>query len=370
MSTLTTTLACPHLPVGSLPAGLQSILFDFDQILSASATRGARPFGGDLYNILPENPAFQEVLSHTPHPMFVVDHGCRIIAANPAALVAYGYTKEQFVGMSVRDITHSSEWARLRTCFEHASPDVRATGRWKHLRKDGHDLIADITSYSLLFDNRRVRVVLSVDVTEQVQAEERTRQYVAKLEAALSSSVIALSRMVELRDPYTAEHQERVSRLAVELAREMKMDEDTQEGIAVMGLLHDIGKIGIPVDILSKPRSLSSAEYEVVKSHAQFGYNILVKLDFGWPVADCVLQHHERLDGSGYPNGLRASDIRIESRIVALADVIESISSHRPYRPGLGERKALEEVRADIKLYDPNVLEAAARLFGRGHTIQ
>ena len=206
-------------------------------------------------------------------------------------------------------------------------------------------------------------------MTEQVRAEERTREYVAKLEAALSASVAAFTSMIELRDPYTAGHQQRVSRLAVAIAREMRIDEAGQEGIAIMGLVHDIGKIGIPVDILSKPRGLTPAEYEVVKSHAQFGYDILAKLDFGWPVAEIGLQHHERLDGSGYPNALKARDIRMEARIVAVADAVESISSHRPYRPGVGAQTALQEVKSTPHLYDAQVVSAAERVFAAGYTI-
>lgn len=312
-----------------------------------------------------------EVLNETPHPMFIVDDACRIVASNRAAWETYGYDKAMLLGMSVIAITANSERDRLKACFTDMSPAVRPTGRWDHTRRDGSRLTVDITSYGLLFDGKPVKVVLAVDVTEQVRAEERTRQYVAKLEAALSASVSALSSMVELRDPYTAGHQERVSRLAAALAKEMNLNQDAQEGLAIMGLVHDIGKIGIPVDILSAPRSLTGAEYEVVKSHVQFGYDILRKLDFPWPVAECVLQHHERMNGGGYPNGLHASDIRIESRILAVADVIEAISSHRPYRAGVGEHQALDEVRADSpSLYDADVVGAAIRLFGRGHTIQ
>lgn len=323
-----------------------------------------------MYNIHPDNLAFQEVLNQTPHPMLVVDADSRVVAVNPAAVVAYGYDREAFVGMTVSDITDTSEHQRLKACVGSGDASVRSSGRWKHVRRDGSPLVVDVTSYGLRFDGRPVRVVLAVDVTEQVTAEERTHQYIARLEAALGASVNALSFMTELRDPYTAGHQERVSRLAVALAAELQMDEEAREGIRIMGLVHDIGKIGNPVDILSTPRALSMAEYQMVKSHAQFGYDILARLDFGWPVAECVLQHHERLDGSGYPNGLKASDIRLESRIVAVADVIESMTSHRPYRSGVGAQKALDEVRFKPALYDPRVAEAAARVLRRGYTLQ
>ena len=151
----------------------------------------------------------------------------------------------------------------------------------------------------------------------------------------------------------------------------MGFDKKFQEGLSIAGLLHDIGKIGIPSEILGKPTSLSAGEYALVKEHAEFGYEVLKNIDFPWPVADIVLQHHERIDGSGYPLGLKGPQIIIEARIVAIADVVESMASHRPYRPGLGIDVALAEIEQNAgKLYDLDAVAACLRLFrDKGYAI-
>lgn len=325
-----------------------------------------------MYDVHSDNLAFQELFRRTPHAMFVVDVASgQFLAANPAAIAQYGYTADEFLAMTVMDIRSEAEQARLKEWLsKRPATPVLASGRWRHVRKDGSELVVDVTTYSLRFDSRRAKVILAIDVTRQVSEEERTRQYVKKLEAALGASVKALSSMIELRDPYTAGHQQRVSRLAIALAKEMQLDENAQAGLGVMGMVHDIGKIGIPGEILSMPRSLTSAEYALVKSHVQYGYEILAKLDFKWPVAECVLQHHERLDGSGYPNALKADEIRFEARILAVADVMESISAHRPYHPARGDAKALDDIiMGSGVLYDANVVGAAVRLFRSGFAI-
>ncbi|MDP1717307.1 MAG: HD-GYP domain-containing protein, partial [Burkholderiales bacterium] len=152
--------------------------------------------------------------------------------------------------------------------------------------------------------------------------------------------------------------------IAAALGAELGLKEDTQQGLRITGLLHDIGKITIPAEILSKPGRLSAIEYEMVKNHAQQGYEILQPVDFPWPVAETIRQHHERMDGSGYPRGLKGDEISLEGRIMAVADVVEAMATHRPYRPALGLDAALEEItRGAGTLYDPAVAQACARLF-------
>jgi putative two-component system response regulator len=167
-----------------------------------------------------------------------------------------------------------------------------------------------------------------------------------------------------MRDPYTAGHQERVTRLARAIAQEMDLAEEKVEAIEIAGIIHDIGKLYVPAEILSKPTKLTDLEYAMIKMHAQAGFTILSKIDFPWPIAQIVHQHHEAVNGSGYPQGLTGKDILIEAKIISVADVVEAMSSHRPYRPALGIQAALDEIAQKRGiLYDREVVDACLRLF-------
>jgi putative nucleotidyltransferase with HDIG domain len=186
---------------------------------------------------------------------------------------------------------------------------------------------------------------------------------------AIMGSVEALCRVVRIRDLYTANHQHRVADLAQAIAREMGLGEDQQQGIHVAALLHDIGKIGVPTDILSKPGQLSESEFDIVKTHSRLSAEVLASIDFPWPVVQAVSQHHERLDGTGYPLGSRGTEIVLEARIIAVADVVEAMSSHRPYRPALRLDQALDEItRYCGTRYDAAAVSACLKLCRReGH---
>lgn len=201
-------------------------------------------------------------------------------------------------------------------------------------------------------------------VIESELAEEKDRQTTTKIRKVLADTVNAVTTVGEKRDPYTAGHQRRVTELARAIAGHMGLPMAQIEGINVAGQLHDIGKIAIPSDILNKPGPLSDGEFIVIKSHPQISYDILKTIDFPWPVAQIAYQHHERLDGSGYPRGLKGDEILLEARILSVADVVEAMASHRPYRPALGIVKALEEITGNRgRLYDPIVVEACLALF-------
>ncbi len=194
--------------------------------------------------------------------------------------------------------------------------------------------------------------------------EQELQRSLKRLERTMESTIEAITTTIETRDPYTTGHQMRVTDLACTIAKLMEIPPTTIEGIRVAGLLHDIGKIAIPTEILSKPGKLNEVEYEMIKTHAKVGYNILKKIEFPWPVAKTVLQHHERWNGSGYPHGLRGEDILVEARILAVADVMEAMSSHRPYRPSIGGDKALDEIVSNSGiLYDPAVAKACIKAF-------
>ena len=170
------------------------------------------------------------------------------------------------------------------------------------------------------------------------------QQSTERLQKILAGTIRALATTVETRDPYTAGHQQRVSKLACAIAENIELSKEQVEGVRLAGIVHDIGKISIPAEILSAPRRLTDVEFALIKSHARIGHEILRDIDFSAPVAEIVLQHHERMDGSGYPRGLKGDEILLEARIMAVADVVEAMASHRPYRPALGIDKALEEI--------------------------
>jgi len=207
-------------------------------------------------------------------------------------------------------------------------------------------------------------VALHIDITERKRVEEELRQSYVKLQRALEGTVHTLVSAIEMRDPYTGHHQRRVTRLACAIARDMGLPEEQIEGLRMAGLIHDLGKITIPAEILSKPDPLDDLQFGLIKMHPQVGYDVLKEVDFPWPVAQIVLQHHERLDGSGYPQGLSDDEIMLEARILAVADVVEAMASHRPYRPPRGLDKALEEISQNRGiLYDPEVVDVCLKLF-------
>lgn len=196
------------------------------------------------------------------------------------------------------------------------------------------------------------------------EQEERIKQYAAQLEGSFMRAVGLATTMSEMRDPYTVGHERRVAEIAVAIGKDMGLDAFRIETLNVGGHLHDLGKISIPAEILGKPGKLNAIEYELIKSHAKAGFEILKDVGFPWPVDQIALQHHERFDGSGYPNGLKGEDVLLEVRIMAVADVVEAMSSHRPYRPGLGIEKALAEIeRGRGTAYDPVVVDYCLKLF-------
>jgi HD-GYP domain-containing protein (c-di-GMP phosphodiesterase class II) len=218
---------------------------------------------------------------------------------------------------------------------------------------------------AVAIENARLYQEARRELAKRMGAEEELRQSYVKLRRALEGTIHALISAVEMRDPYTAGHQQRVTQLACAIANEMGLPEEQIEGIHMAGLVHDIGKINVPAEILSKPGRLNDLEFGLIKTHSQVGHNILNgTIEFPWPIAQIVLQHHERMDGSGYPVGLSGEEIILEARILAVADVVEAMASHRPYRPARGIDQALEEISQNRGiLYDPEVVDACLKLF-------
>lgn len=205
------------------------------------------------------------------------------------------------------------------------------------------------------------------DISRLKATEEELRKSWEQQRQAMEGTVQAMAFTIETRDPYTAGHQRRVTKLACAIAEKMGVTENQYEGLRMAGGLHDIGKIYVPAEILSKPGKISEVEFNIIKSHPQVGYDILKQIDFPWPIAEIVLQHHERMDGSGYPTGLKGKDMHLEARVLAVSDVIEAMSTHRPYRAALPIEKALEEITQNKgRLYDPKVVDACLLVFEEG----
>lgn len=196
-----------------------------------------------------------------------------------------------------------------------------------------------------------------MDITELKTSQQ-------KLEKIMNATIETISKIVDTRDPYTAGHQHRVCQLSSCIARELKFPKEKIEAVRIAALIHDIGKIGIPSEILAKPSKLTDIELNLIREHSRIGYDILKTIDFPYPIATIILQHHERNDGSGYPNHLKGDKILLVSKIIGIADVVESMCSHRPYREALGIKKALHEIsrNKDI-LYEPIVADVCIELF-------
>lgn len=196
----------------------------------------------------------------------------------------------------------------------------------------------------------------------QQNLEQKVEDRTAKLKKALDGVIQAMGRSIEFRDPYTAGHQRRVANLAVAIAKEMDIPKDQIESIHLAGKIHDLGKISVPAEILSKPGKLNDNEFSIIRTHPQVGYDIISGIEFSSPIAQIILQHHEKIDGSGYPQGLSGDNILLEARILTVADIVEAMASHRPYRPGLGIEKALGEILENKGvLYDSNVANALSQ---------
>lgn len=205
--------------------------------------------------------------------------------------------------------------------------------------------------------NKQLIRKLEKKVLDLEKSEKRLRK-------TMEDIIYTIGKIAEVRDPYTAGHQKNVSQIAIFIAHEMKLPQNKIEGIRIASLVHDIGKISLPAEILNKPTKLSEIEYSLIKDHAQVGYDILKSIEFPWPVAEIVLQHHEKIDGSGYPNKLKGDKILLEAKIIGVADVVEAMSSHRPYRPAFGIDAALKEISQNKGiLYDPEVVNVCLKLF-------
>lgn len=287
------------------------------------------------------------------------------VAVNPTFAREHGYEREELVGQPVMTVFPADMTEQVKNMIAALNTESHIIFESEHLRKDGRrfPILLDVTSIKSAEGAPLSRIVYTLDITERKRDQQKIVEYVKQLEESMQGTLQAVSNMVEQRDPYTAGHERRVGIIAADIAREMSWPEEKCNELQLIGLVHDIGKIGVPAEILTKPGRLTSVEYDLVKEHVVKGYEILKDVKFPLPIAEIIYQHHERMDGSGYPRGLQGKDILPEARILAVADVLESMASYRPYRPALGTAAALKEItdHRDI-LYDASVVDALLRL--------
>jgi PAS domain S-box-containing protein/putative nucleotidyltransferase with HDIG domain len=292
-----------------------------------------------------------------------------ILTWNSGAEQMYGYPARDMIGHDLWQLFPIEE-------REHARELFARTNSGKHVepyetvgvRKDGRRISVWVAMSPFRGSDGRVLGTSSIgrDITRLKEAEAALTRSNAALTKMVEDILEAVGKIVEFRDPYTQGHEKGVAALGQALARKMGLSESDSEAIEVAGLMHDIGKLAIPSEILSRPGTLSDVEFTLIKQHAQAGYDILRNIAFPWPVAEIILEHHERADGSGYPRGLLARETLLAARILAVADVVEAMAFQRPYRPALGAEAAVAEIRNHPELYDPDVSAACVDLFEAG----
>ena len=300
--------------------------------------------------------------------IIISDHNGCISFWNKAAEKLFGFAYEDVIDKKIHELIipdnfragHIKGFKSFKNTGQGSL--IGKTVELSAMRRDGIEFPAEFSLSSVKIRERWNAIAIIRDISVRKQSEMKIKRGAKKLEQALNGIINALVLTVEQRDPYTAGHQQRVSRLACAIAKEMGIAEDQVEGLRVVGVIHDIGKMHIPSEYLSKPGKLTESEYTIIKAHSQAGYEILKGIEFPWAIADIIYQHHEKMDGSGYPLGLSNGDILMEARILCVADVVEAMSSHRPYRPALGMDKALEEIsRGKGPIYDADVVDACIR---------
>ncbi len=305
----------------------------------------------------------KQIIDTSPNLMYVYDKDKKYLLANEALGKFLHVDHNSMIGKNLNQIFTGEksvdEYIRVLHDQFNGLNEYEITtcnGSRKSFKMNKIDIMSP--------DNKPCSLSVAMDITKLKNAENELKISYRKLEKMFRDTVKALASAAEIRDPYTAGHQRRVADLAVKIAEQMSLDQNMINGIYLTALIHDIGKILIPVEILNKPGKLSDPELEYIKQHSQEGYNNLKGIEFPWPVAEIILQHHEKIDGSGYPNNLKDDEIVIEAKIICVADVIEAMASHRPYRPSQGIESALKEIEINRGiLYDKRVVDICLQLF-------
>jgi len=311
---------------------------------------------------------FRILAESAPDIIFVLDLEGIMTYVNPAWERILDHKQEVVVGRNLSSFIEQEDVHRLAQLLKEVRKnklplmDVLLTIK----SRDGFEHNFSFNCAPNIDEGGHVDSLVGIfkDMTDLRRSEIELKKSVEKLEMAMSGTISVISLISESRDPYTAGHQRGVADLAIAIAREMGLSDERVKMINMAGLIHDIGKINVPAEILSKPGKLNSVELSLIKNHPETGYNILSQVDFSPIISQIVYQHHEKIDGSGYPRMLSGDEIILEARIITVADVVEAMANHRPYRPALGIEKALDEIRANRGVtYDPDVADACIALF-------
>jgi len=302
---------------------------------------------------------YRKLIKTTSEGFWFLNSKKLTIEVNQSLCDMLGYTRNEMIGKTPIEFVDAENKKIFKEQTSKITNTTHRTYEISLKKKDGINFPTIFNATTLVDKKGETEgsFAFVTDITERKQAEER-------LKKTMDAIIETVSKIVEVKDPYTAGHQLRVSQLTTAIAKELNLSQDKIKGIRVASLIHDIGKISVPTEILTKSIALSDIEFSLIKGHSQIGYDILKSIDFPWPVEEIVLQHHERINGSGYPQGLKDDKIMTEAKIIGVADVVEAMSSHRPYRPALGIDAALVEISKNRGiLYDPEVVDACLRLF-------
>lgn len=341
-------------------------------------------FGSDITEVIKARDALQKSKNKYKHLVSSMNDALfmykpngtlatgELVEINTVACKMIGCDKTELMGRQLSDFLENDEDEILTSenfkAFAKCLTDLGCATIECFIKcKNGKKIPVEFCSNLFKYDEEPMVVAVARDISERKRVRQKLLESYKLANKTLDGTIKAFANTLDMRDPYTAGHQRRVAALACAIAEKMGMPKEKIESIRIAGILHDIGKMQIPAEILSKPGKLNDLEFKLVKGHVEAGFHILQPIHFAMPIAEIVMQHHERMDGSGYPKGLTGDEIMPESKVLMVADVIEAMSSHRPYRPALGVEKSLEEITVNRgRLYDEEVVDACLELFGNG----
>jgi len=309
---------------------------------------------------------FQQLFENSPEGIVILDNEEHVLDANRGFEQLFQFHVDEIKKMPINElIVPDGLREETQGFLDTAIAEGMVKRETVRRRKDGELIDVEILGYPIVLSGKKIGIYgIYTDITKRKQSDERLQKTLDQLRRSMGAVIHAMALTVEVRDPYTAGHQQRVSSLARSIAEELGCTQDEVDGIRMAGAIHDLGKINVPAEILSKPGRISDIEFCLIKTHPLIAFDILKEIDFQAPVAEMVYQHHEKMNGSGYPQGLSGDKILPGARILTVADVVEAIASHRPYRPALGITAAIHEITEKRgQYYDPDVVDACVRLF-------